>query len=90
VESRSGLELFERDFPIFAGLQSLVPGGIDFLSLAICLIEDASRVQDALAIVVGAAVVINQLFGPFVWQRAIIAVGEDRKNRTAPAGGPML
>jgi hypothetical protein len=64
VESRSGFELLERDLPIFAGLRSLIPSRIDFSSLAICLIEDASRAQDALAILVIAAVVINPLFGP--------------------------
>lgn len=49
VESRSGLELLERDLPIFAGLRSLIPSGIDFSSLVICLIEDPSRAQAALA-----------------------------------------
>ena len=27
VESRNGLELLERDLPIFAGLRSLIPSG---------------------------------------------------------------
>jgi len=49
VESRSGLELLERDLPIFAGLRSLIPSGIDFSSLVVCLIEDPSRAQEALA-----------------------------------------
>jgi hypothetical protein len=40
VESRSGLELLERDLPIFAGLRSLVPSGIDFSSLVLCVLED--------------------------------------------------
>ena len=40
VESRTGLELLERDLPIFAGLRSLVPGGIDFSRLVLCLVED--------------------------------------------------
>jgi hypothetical protein len=48
VESRSGLELLERDLPIFAGLRSLVPSGIDFSSLVVCLIEDDARADDAL------------------------------------------
>ena len=48
VESRSGLELLERDLPIFAGLRSLIPSGIDFSSLVICLIEDSSRARKAL------------------------------------------
>lgn len=40
VESRSGLELLERDLPIFAGLRSLIPGGLDFSRLVLCLIDD--------------------------------------------------
>ena len=48
VESRSGLELLERDLPIFAGLRSLIPSGIDFSSLVICLIEDDDRADEAL------------------------------------------
>ncbi len=40
VESRSGLELLERDLPIFAGLRSLVPSGIDFSSLVLCVLEE--------------------------------------------------
>ena len=40
VESRSGLELLERDLPIFAGLRSLIPSGIDFSSLVVCVVED--------------------------------------------------
>lgn len=40
VESRSGLELLERDLPIFAGLRSLIPaGGIDFSRLVLCVIS---------------------------------------------------
>ena len=51
VESRSGLELLERDIPIFAGLRSLIPSGIDFSSLVVCLIEDDRRAEEALAII---------------------------------------
>jgi len=47
LESRSGLELLERDLPIFAGLRSLIPSGIDFSSLVICLIEDDRRANEA-------------------------------------------
>ena len=39
VESRTGLELLERDLPIFAGLRSLIPGGIDFSRLVLCLLS---------------------------------------------------
>jgi len=35
LEARSGLELLERDLPIFAGLRALVPGGIDFCRLVL-------------------------------------------------------
>ncbi len=49
IESRSGLELLERDLPIFAGLRSLVPGGIDFSRLVLCLIEDDAHAEEALA-----------------------------------------
>ncbi|MEJ2188959.1 MAG: hypothetical protein P8Y93_05985 [Acidobacteriota bacterium] len=49
IESRSGLELLERDLPIFAGLRSLVPGGIDFSRLVLCLIEDDGLAEEALA-----------------------------------------
>ena len=48
VESRSGLELLERDLPIFAGLRSLIPSGIDFSSLVVCLIKDDLRASEAL------------------------------------------
>ena len=51
VESRSGLELLERDLPIFAGLRSLVPSGIDFSSLVLCVIEDDRLAEQALVAV---------------------------------------
>jgi len=40
LEARSGLELLERDLPIFAGLRSLVPGGIDFCRLVLAPVPD--------------------------------------------------
>jgi hypothetical protein len=40
VDSRSGLELLERDIPIFAGLRSLIPAGIDFNRLVVCLVDN--------------------------------------------------
>jgi hypothetical protein len=52
VESRSGLELLERDLPIFAGLRSLIPSGIDFSSLVVCMVEDdllAEEIMSAIA-----------------------------------------
>ena len=51
VESRSGLELLERDLPIFAGLRSLIPSGLDFSSIVICLIEDDRRAEEALGVI---------------------------------------
>jgi hypothetical protein len=53
VESRSGLELLERDLPIFAGLRSLVPSGIDFSSLVLCVIRDAGLAGEVLAAIGG-------------------------------------
>lgn len=49
VESRTGLEILERDLPIFAGLRSLIPGGIDFSRLVLCLISDREQARRALA-----------------------------------------
>jgi hypothetical protein len=49
VESRSGLELLERDLPIFAGLRSLIPAGIDFCRLLLCLAEDPTAADHAVA-----------------------------------------
>jgi len=51
VESRSGLELLERDLPIFAGLRSLIPSGIDFSSLVVCVIEDDALADEVLTAV---------------------------------------
>jgi len=51
VETRTGLGLLERDLPIFAGVRTLVPGGLDFCRLVLCPVEgdDAARdVMDAL------------------------------------------
>jgi hypothetical protein len=43
VESRTGLELLERDLPIFAGLRSLMPGGIGFCRVVLCLVPGDAR-----------------------------------------------
>jgi hypothetical protein len=64
VESRSGLELLERDIPIFAGLRSLIPSGIDFSSLVVCLIESDERAQEALTVVRDLGGVLNDGDGP--------------------------
>jgi len=59
------------------------------LGLAARLQRDLPEVGVPVATLVIAAVVINQLLGPVVWQRAIVAAGETRKNQTAQEGGPM-
>jgi hypothetical protein len=64
VESRNGLELLERDLPIFAGLRSLIPTGIDFSSLVMCLIEDDHRAQEALAAILALARLVKDVDGP--------------------------
>ncbi len=52
IDSRSGLELLERDLPLFAGLRALVPGGIDFCRTVLCLVDD-DLAHSALAAVAG-------------------------------------
>ncbi len=64
VESRNGLELLERDLPIFAGLRSLIPSGLDFSSLVFCLIEDDRRAEDAVAEIRGLANASTEVSGP--------------------------
>ena len=64
VESRSGLELLERDLPIFAGLRTLIPSGIDFSSLVVCLIEDDRRAEEALVTIRGLAEMPDDTGGP--------------------------
>ena len=64
VESRSGLELLERDLPIFAGLRSLIPSGIDFSSLVVCLIEDDRRAEEALMTIRSLAELPDDTGGP--------------------------
>ena len=49
VESRTSLELLERDLPIFAGIRSLIPGGIDFSRLVLCPVERDDLADQALA-----------------------------------------
>ena len=51
VESRSGLELLERDLPIFAGLRALIPGGIDFNRLVVCLVPTADAAREAMGMI---------------------------------------
>lgn len=48
VESRSGLELLERDLPIFAGLRSLIPAGIDFSRVVLSLVSSRDQGHDVL------------------------------------------
>lgn len=49
VDSRTGLELLERDLPVFAGVRALVPAGLDFCRLVLCLIDDDETAHQALA-----------------------------------------
>jgi hypothetical protein len=49
IESRTGLELLERDLPVFAGVRALVPGGLDFCRLVLCLVGDDETARQALA-----------------------------------------
>ena len=49
LESRTSLELLERDLPIFAGIRSLIPGGIDFSRLVLCIVEDDRLADQVLA-----------------------------------------
>ncbi|MCD4749178.1 MAG: hypothetical protein K8R59_07380 [Thermoanaerobaculales bacterium] len=52
VESRSGLELLERDLPIFAGLRSIIPGGgLDFSRLVLCVVEEEEHGMEALVLI---------------------------------------
>ena len=49
------------------------------LGLAARLEHELPSVGGALATLVVAAVVVNQLVGPVLWERAIVAAGEDRR-----------
>jgi len=49
VDSRTGLELLERDLPVFAGVRALIPGGLDFCRLVLCQIDDDDTARQALA-----------------------------------------
>ncbi|GEM_PF-6311572 len=40
LQSQTGLGLLERDLPVFAGVRTLVPGGLDFCRTVFCLLED--------------------------------------------------
>jgi hypothetical protein len=59
------------------------------LGLAARIQRELPGIGTAVATLVVAAVVINQLLGPVLWQRAIVAAREDRKSRTAPKGGSI-
>lgn len=56
IDSRSGLEVLERDLPIFAGLRTLVPGGIEFHRTVLAVIDSeplATRILDAISAIPG-------------------------------------
>ena len=50
LQTQTGLGLLERDLPVFAGVRTLVPGGLDFCRTVLCLVEDgqAGEVLDGL------------------------------------------
>jgi Kef-type K+ transport system membrane component KefB len=62
------------------------------LGLAARIQRDFPGIGATVAALVVAGVVINQLAGPILWERAIVAAGESRvadaKKRAAPRGGP--
>lgn len=58
------------------------------LGLAARIQREFPGIGSTVATVVIAAVVINQLAGPVLWERAIVAAGEDQKKRAAPRDGP--
>jgi hypothetical protein len=54
IDSRAGLELLERDLPIFAGLRAMIPGGgLDFCRLVLCVVEDEEHGREALRLIHG-------------------------------------
>lgn len=50
------------------------------LGLAARLQRELPGIGDTVAVLVIAAVVVNQLIGPVLWERAILAVGENREK----------
>jgi Kef-type K+ transport system membrane component KefB len=60
------------------------------LGLAARIQRELPGIGTTVATLVVAAVVINQLLGPVLWQRAIVAAGEDKKSRAAPKGSPAV
>ena len=60
------------------------------LGLATRIQRELPGIGTTVATLVVAAVVINQLLGPVLWQRAIMAAGEDKKGRAAPTDGPVV
>lgn len=78
-----------------AGWRVVRYGWMGFVAQAGLSLGLAARIQrefpgigSTVATVVIAAVVINQLAGPVLWERAIVAAGEDQKKRAAPRDGP--
>jgi Kef-type K+ transport system membrane component KefB len=58
------------------------------LGLAARMQRELPGIGATIAALVVAAVVINQLAGPVLWERAIVAAGEDRKKRAGPKASP--
>jgi Kef-type K+ transport system membrane component KefB len=63
------------------------------LGLAARLQRELPGIGDSVAALVIAAVVVNQLIGPVLWERAILAVGENREKvpikKDRPEGRPV-
>jgi Kef-type K+ transport system membrane component KefB len=61
------------------------------LGLAARIQRELPGIGETVATIVVAAVVLNQLAGPVLWERAIIAAGEGGKKKTGrPGGRPAL
>ena len=58
------------------------------LGLAARIQRELPGIGDAIATVVIAAVVVNQLLGPVLWERAILAAGENRETVPTRKGPP--
>jgi Kef-type K+ transport system membrane component KefB len=60
------------------------------LGLAARIQRELPGIGTTIATVVVAAVVINQLAGPVLWERAIVAAGEDQKKSGRPERRPAV
>ena len=62
------------------------------MQLLVVVLDREDLLDDVLSALVVAAVVVYQLVGPVLWERAILAGGEgkttEHKKRAAPRDGP--